>query len=337
MKKKNLVYFTIFLIFYLILLYSLYLIERNHPETNIDSFFNAFWYSIVTLTTVGYGDYYPATVAGKLIGLFFVLGSLGILGFLISQLNYKINAYMEAKKYGQQGLELADHIIIFGFNKFSQQVVSEIAAANEKCVVVSNSKADLDAVIDKYQKNENLHVFHCEYDAYADLAKIHINRAKCVYVSFTDDSESLVHILNIQAKYKDLKIIVNLNKPFLKETFKNAGVLFSISQEEIASKLIASYMFEPNAAEITEDIMSGTDENGSLDLKEFVVEKDHQLLSKTYDEAFVLLKQKFNAVLVGIYKNTTGTLLKNPKQEIKIEKGDRLVCIADADFQSQMR
>jgi len=140
----------------------------------------------------------------------------------------------------------------------------------------------------------------------------------------------LVHVLNLQSKYKDTKIIVNLNKPFLKETFTNAGVMFSISQEEIASKLIASYIFEPHAAAITEDLMTSTDMAGAVDIQEYKIIEGNPFVNISYNESFQLLKQKYNSVLLGIFKNSSQTLLKNPEKDVVIELNDRLVFLADS-------
>ena len=64
---------------YLLLLVILMLSERTAPNAGIRSFGDALWYSLVTLTTVGYGDLYPVTPAGRVIGLLFLCGSLGLL------------------------------------------------------------------------------------------------------------------------------------------------------------------------------------------------------------------------------------------------------------------
>ena len=61
---------------YFALLILLALAESGHPNASIQSFSDALWYSIVTLSTVGYGDLYPVTAVGKLIGLLFVLLSV---------------------------------------------------------------------------------------------------------------------------------------------------------------------------------------------------------------------------------------------------------------------
>jgi len=59
-------------------------VESGSPEGKIRSFGDAFWYSIVTLSTVGYGDLYPVTPVGRFVGLLLVLMSVGLLSFIVS-------------------------------------------------------------------------------------------------------------------------------------------------------------------------------------------------------------------------------------------------------------
>ena len=68
---------------YCALLYLLTLAERNSPDAPIQTLSDAFWYSLVTLSTVGYGDLYPVTIPGRLLGSVFILLSLGFLASLI--------------------------------------------------------------------------------------------------------------------------------------------------------------------------------------------------------------------------------------------------------------
>lgn len=71
------------LVGYFALLTLLTVAECAHPDASIQSFSDALWYSVVTLSTVGYGDLYPVTTVGKLIGVLFVLMSVGALAFLV--------------------------------------------------------------------------------------------------------------------------------------------------------------------------------------------------------------------------------------------------------------
>ena len=71
---------------YLLLVFLLQLAEKGAPDATIVNFPSAVWYSLTTLTTVGYGDMYPVTVAGKIIGVVFQLMSLGLLVFLVGMI-----------------------------------------------------------------------------------------------------------------------------------------------------------------------------------------------------------------------------------------------------------
>ncbi|GAA1701984.1 potassium channel family protein [Microbacterium sediminicola] len=54
--------------------------ERGAPGANIQDFSESLWWSFVTITTVGYGDYYPVTGMGRLVAIFLMAGGIGIVG-----------------------------------------------------------------------------------------------------------------------------------------------------------------------------------------------------------------------------------------------------------------
>ena len=69
---------------YLVLLLLLLAAEAGNPNANIRSFGDALWYSLITMTTVGYGDLSPVTAVGRVLGIVFALCSIGVLTALIS-------------------------------------------------------------------------------------------------------------------------------------------------------------------------------------------------------------------------------------------------------------
>jgi voltage-gated potassium channel len=61
--------------------------ESHSSDANIKTGWDAFWYSVVTITTVGYGDFYPVTVGGRISGMFIMVTGVGIIGALASILS----------------------------------------------------------------------------------------------------------------------------------------------------------------------------------------------------------------------------------------------------------
>jgi len=60
--------------------------ERGHPRSNIETFPEALWWGVATITTAGYGDYYPTTLEGRLVAVGLMIGGIGLIGFVTGSL-----------------------------------------------------------------------------------------------------------------------------------------------------------------------------------------------------------------------------------------------------------
>jgi len=67
--------------------------ELRAPEANITSTTDAIWWSIVSVTTVGYGDRFPVTFSGRVVAIFLMVGGIGLVSVLTSFLS---NAFIGA-------------------------------------------------------------------------------------------------------------------------------------------------------------------------------------------------------------------------------------------------
>ena len=89
---------TIFVIFIVIFGgIGVYLAEHKHPGANITNLGDAFWWAIVTITTVGYGEYFPLTLVGRVIGVFVMLSGIGTAIVIVTIFSQKRLKRMESR------------------------------------------------------------------------------------------------------------------------------------------------------------------------------------------------------------------------------------------------
>lgn len=60
--------------------------ERGSADANIGTYWQALWWAVVTITTVGYGDFYPTTMPGRLVALGLMIGGIGLIGYVTGSL-----------------------------------------------------------------------------------------------------------------------------------------------------------------------------------------------------------------------------------------------------------
>jgi len=330
--KKKLIFFIAFLVYVLAIL-GIKFFEGQSPDSNIKTIGDAFWYAIVTLTTVGYGDFYPVTFAGKIIGLLVIIGSLGILGFVIGEVTVRFNQYMEKKKSGFWGSDFENHYIIIGWNEFGQKVASQIINAGQDVAFVTNTKSDLDLIADLYSSKNAFSLF-ADYSNIEALNKVNIESSKRIFVNFEDDSETLVFVINLKKRYPKANVVVTCSNSSLKETFVNAGIHHVIAQSEVASKLVASYLFEPHVAMYTEDLIATSVADEDSDIQQYVIKEECDFSGVEYMTSFMKLKLDYNAILIGMVKN--GKVIKNPAKGTMIEAGDYLILISSGEIKSNL-
>jgi len=325
-KPKKLLLFISTILIYNVLIYILYSVEVGHEGANIKNLSDTYWYSLVTLTTVGYGDFFPVTFWGRFIGMAFVLGSLGMLGYVLTELNLKISEYIKKREMGYFGTTMKNHCIIIGWNTFSKQVAEQIIKADENLAIVVDSEADLKAIKQLYTE-KNCFVLLSELNDFDNLNKVNITDSKRVYISFENDTDTLVYTISLKKKYEFVKCVVAIENIELKTSFNYLGVQFIIPKKEIVSKFIASYIFEPNVALLTEDLISTSNTEDNLDICETVLNTNHELIGTQYFDAFVNLKKSKGIVLIAVSR--ASNLIKSPEDTFELKENDVLIYIAN--------
>lgn len=320
------VLFTVLMIMVLLLLYA----ERHAPHGNISDLEDALWFSIVTITTVGYGDIYPVTLTGRLVGVGFLIFSLGIYGYLISYISSIFTMINEHTKYGYNGTGFENHAVMIGWNPFGRSVIDQLIGVGKNVAIVVDDKNQVDLIRELYPK-ERAFILFSDLQNFEMIEKTNIARSAMVFINLEDDTEKLVYLLNIKKHFEKLSFIVTLDNANLKQTFVSAGVTYAISKHEIASKMLASYMYEPDVAEYSEDILSFAHSETDFDIKQFKVLPVNPYLGKSYGYAFADLRQSYHCILIGLSKETPQgrKLFKNPEDDLPIALNDYMILITN--------
>lgn len=319
------------LLVYFVLITLLIHFEKHSDQSVLTDYTNAIWYSVVTLTTVGYGDVYPTTIFGRLIGYIFIFLSLGMYGILIGEITTTMSNIKENIKLGYKGTDFMNHTVILGWNEFGKQVADQLMGVDRLVAIVTDNRENVDIILEKYD-SRNVFTLFSDFQNFDLIKNTNIHLASTVFINLEDDTEKLVYLLDIKKHFPELDYVVTLDNGNLKETFISAGAKYAVSKHDVASKLLASYMFEPDVALFSESIMSFAKHDADYDIKQFLVTDDNVYLNKLYNDVFLELKQKYNSVLIGISKiDKYGErrLIKNPAGEIKVSLGDYLIIIVN--------
>ncbi len=84
--------------------------ERQNPDANITSLGIGLWWVMETITTVGYGDYYPITLGGRIVAVMLFLGGIGLLSAATATLAQRVLAGDQRRKMIAQGQELLEDV-----------------------------------------------------------------------------------------------------------------------------------------------------------------------------------------------------------------------------------
>lgn len=141
-RAESVLYITITLAIILLGVGSILVLfyETKNPDANITSGRDAIWWSIVTITTVGYGDRYPVTDGGRLVGMVTMMFGIGIFGVITS---FMANAFMAPTKKEKAAQEKA------AAEEKSREIAAQVAALQirDEVAVLHGEIAELRAML----------------------------------------------------------------------------------------------------------------------------------------------------------------------------------------------
>lgn len=232
--------------------------------------------------------------------------------------------------------ECTNHVVIIGWDQFVRFLAHQLIHAEKEVVAVTDKVSNIESMNRIFDTPYFVPIYE-DLRNYDEVIKAtNMNNAGVVLLNLADDTDKLVYVINLKKHLKaSMKFIVPLDRSNLKDTFKNAGVTYPLSKDEIVSKMVASYLFETDVALYNEDLLATAKHETDHDIKQFRVTKDNPFFQKTYIDAFKDLKKKYNSILLGMAKKDLSSgsskLLKNPPDNTQIQENDYLIMIVNGN------
>jgi voltage-gated potassium channel len=289
---------------------SIYLFEHSVPESNINNLFDAFYWAIVTMATVGYGDIVPHTTAGRLVTVMLILTSLGILAFFTSILISAFNEKMPMLRENRTFAELERYksfIIICGYGRVGQEIAKLLSNDNQKFVIIDKKEVNVEMA-----RKHNYMVIHADASKNEVLLSAGICRGASTVLCITGDDVTNVYVtLTSRHLNKDVRIIsrANCNENFNK--LYQAGADQVIRPFEISGLLAVEFLGQPVAFEAITGILQNQTE---IVMETILVTEGCLLESKQVDQ--LLLGQK-KLTLLGVISANPVHLEHKNKYQVK--------------------
>ena len=316
LKKK--IYIAIFLLLVVISFGILGFKVISH-YTWID----ALYMTIITITTVGFGEVVPLDDQSKVFTIFLILISLVVVGYALSIITEYIlskNNIEELKQKKMQKLidGFKNHVIICGYGRNGKQAARKLAAHKRSFVIIEKDKN----VIERLKFDQVPYVIgNANEDETLLLAGV--DRASCFICALPNDADNLFVVLSARQMNKNINIISRASQESSYEKLKFAGANNVILPDMIGGDHMASLVVVPGLMEFLDNLSIVGKSN--INIEEVAVEK----LYNTKKERTIKdldLRRKTGCTVIG-YKDENGEYIVNPEADLMLARNSKIIVL----------
>ena len=291
---------------------------------------NSFYATIVTLGTVGFGDFCPVTPAGKLFALFIIVFGVGTLAYTFAMIMERFAEGRFKEILGRGKLEkrikkMENHYIICGCGKIGKLICAELAHEKVEFVIVENDPEVTQGI-------EDIGFAYVKGGATDDktLLDAGVKRAKGIVCALPKDADNLYIVLTARELNPDIYIISRFEDNASERRLINAGADRVMSPYRVGGMRMSQAILRPAMLEFIE--LTTTRQSLALRMEELEVCEASFIIGKSLEESG--LRKDYGLIVVAIAKES-GKMVFNPVASYVIQSGDKLIALGEKENLSE--
>jgi voltage-gated potassium channel len=289
------------------------------------SLFDAFYMTMISVTTAGYLEVHPMSHAGKLWTVVVLLGGIATLFYTASTVMALVvegglHSHFAQRRFNRMLEALNEHFIICGYGRIGSIIADEFRKQRVPYVVIDRDPDRVHEIIERGG-------FAVEADASREevLLRVGIHRARGLIAAVSTDAENVYTVLSARVLRPDLFIIARIESEDAEPKLRRAGADRVISPYHLGGVQMAATALRPAVVDFMR--LATTSERLDLAAEQVEIGPHAPFVGKSLRDAN--LRQAFGVIVVAI-KRSSGHMQFNPSPEDMLEAGDQLVVLGDA-------
>lgn len=232
----------------------IYIFEGTGANPNLHSFYDAIYWAVVTITTVGFGDISPVTPEGRFVTIFLILGGITSISFMTSIITTAMSEKLELMKSNRIFYEvgkLKSFIIICGYGRMGKRLADELRHAGEKVVVID---PDHDEMLEA--QRDGFIALGADASDIDTLKSLRLSGRVSYFVALTnDDATNLSIILSVKTFDPDITVFSRAIEKSARKKLLLAGAQEVVFPYESAAVAAYEHLGQPIAFSAIDEIL----------------------------------------------------------------------------------
>lgn len=287
------------------------------------NFIDALYMTVITITTVGFGEVKPFSAGEKVFTVFLILTSISILGYALSSFSEfvvsgKMFIYYNKRKVEKKIQQLKGHTIVCGYGRNGKQAIQKLRNYKKQFVVIENDKEIIDEL-------NSLEILSVHGDATRDetLLDAGIEKASNLITTLPSDADNLFVVLSARQLNKEFKIISRASSESSYSKLKIAGADNVIMPDKLGGDHMASLVTTPDVIEFVDRLTIEGETTANLE-EIYCDELPKEYLGKTILD--LDLRRKTGCTVIG-FRSKDKDYVINPESSTKLLAGSNLIVL----------